>query len=101
MYRKAYIIVIDKKGLYDKAEYKPFHMKLTKAKGILNWWHYLETTYIVIVKSTISSSGISKFVTNHLPDKQFFVCELNLEDYGGLLPEKAWDWIERQINLQE
>jgi hypothetical protein len=95
MYRKAYIINFDKGGSFDSFEYKSFHDTLTTAKGVINWFHYLESSYILIVDRNISASNISDFVQPLLPNKYFLVCELNLRNHNGWLPQEAWTWIDK------
>lgn len=99
--KKAYIITIDKGGgLIDGFNYENFHAAVLSIPGIVNWWHYLQSTYIVITQFSTSAHHIS----NHLipvtstKQKQFFVCQLNLKDHNGFLPKEAWDWIGIYIN---
>lgn len=93
MFRKAYIINFDKGGLLDTFDYKKFHDTLTTAKGVINWWHYIESSYIIIVEKNISATIIGNFVQQYMPNKHFFVSELNLNNHNGWLPKEAWDWI--------
>lgn len=90
---KAYILTYDKN---EKIGTSDFHTTLTEAKGIETWWHYLESTYILIVKDNISATNITDFITKVVPDNYFFVCELNLKNHNGWLPKEAWDWINEQ-----
>lgn len=93
MRNKAYIINFDKGGLLDTFDYKKFHDTLVTATGILNWWHYLESSYIIITEYTISATNVSDFVRQYLPQKHFFVCEILLNNHNGWLPQEAWEWI--------
>jgi hypothetical protein len=95
MNTKAYIINFDKGGFLDKFDYKKFHENFTTAKGIISWWHYIESSYIVITKPNISATNISDFVARQMKDKHFFVGELNLKNHNGWLPKEAWDWINK------
>ncbi len=98
MFNKAYIITFDKGGLLDTFDYVAFHNSLIKANGVLNWWHYLEGTYILITPSDVTASGIGAFVMQQMPNKLFFTVELNLQNHNGFLPKEAWDWIN-QVNV--
>ncbi|MFM2394504.1 MAG: hypothetical protein RLZZ546_2486 [Bacteroidota bacterium] len=89
---KAYIINFDKGGFFN---YQKFHKTLTTADGIISWWHYLESSYIVITNRNTSATNVSEFVRANMPDKHFFVCELNLKNHDGWLPQEAWDWINK------
>lgn len=95
MYNKAYIINFDKGGLIDSFDYKKFHDNLTTAKGVINWWHYLESSYIIITDANVTATNVSDFVLQHMKEKYFLVVELNLKNHNGWLPKEAWDWINK------
>lgn len=97
MFRKAYILTFDKGGFLDGFDYTKFHNQLITAKGVYNWWHHLETTYILIVDFPITAKNITDFVLERMPKKKFFVCELVLSNHNGWLDPKAWDWINEQL----
>lgn len=92
---KAYILTFDKGKVLDPFDYKKFHDSLTSGAGILDWWHYLEGTYIIITESNNSSLAVANFVRQLMPDKLFFVSELNLANHNGWLPLEAWNWINK------
>lgn len=95
MYNKAYILTYDTGGILDNFDYKKFHDTLISTKGIINWWHYLESSYIIITNASISAKNVSEFVSENMPNKGFLVCELNLKNHNGWLPKEAWDWIDK------
>ena len=92
---KAYILNFDKGGLLDAFNYKNFHNTLTTAKGINNWWHYLETSYIIVTDNNITATNLSDYIRQLMPNKLFFICELNLKNHNGWLPTDAWEWINQ------
>ena len=91
---RAYVISFER-PIEDKFDYAEFHKKLTTAKGIEDWWHYLTNTYIVITPTSILASGVYSYLEKIAPNKVFLICELNLSNYHGLLNPKAWDWIDK------
>lgn len=95
MKKKAYIISFDKDGIFDLFNYTDFHNKLTTAKGVINWFHYLQTSYIIITENNVKASDISSFLLKIMPKKHFVVFEVNLNNYNGWLPQTAWDWIKK------
>lgn len=97
MERRAYIITFDKGGLIDTFDYNQFHERLTKAEGVISWWHYLQTTYILIVGANSNAATITNAIMEAMPNKHFFVSKLDLKDHNGWLPQEAWDWINGQI----
>jgi hypothetical protein len=95
MLKKAYIITFDKGGVLDSFDYKKFHTNLTTSKGVLDWWHYLQCTYIIIVDTTVTSASISRYIQNLAPNKSFFISHLDLRDHNGWLTRDAWNWINK------
>lgn len=95
MYYKTYIINFDKGGITDTFDYKKFHDTLTTANGIISWWHYIESSYIIATSMTVTATNVSDFIMQHMPNKHFFVSELNLNNHNGWLPKEAWDWINK------
>lgn len=98
MKNKAYIINFDIEAK-DNNDYSKFHDILTKDKGIINWWHYLQSSYIIIVGNDINATNISNFVKANFKDKLFFVTQLNLVDHDGWLPKEAWTWVSEAIKV--
>jgi len=100
MKNKAYIINFDIEAK-ENIDYSKFHDILTKDKGIINWWHYLKSSYIIVVGDNVNANNISNFVRANLKEKLFFVSQLNLADHDGWLPKEAWTWILEAINLTQ
>lgn len=94
---RAYIITFNRK-LFESLDYSKFHTDLTTASAIIDWWHFLENAYIVIVESRFTATDINNYLMQIAPNKNFFVCQLNLSDHNGWLPPQAWDWVNRYIN---
>ena len=96
MIYNIYIICFDKGNPpSDMFNYKKFHIELTTADGVINWWHHLQSSYIIVTESNILASNVADYVRERMPNKLFFVSELNLQNHNGWLPEKAWEWINR------
>lgn len=96
--RKAYIIIYNKGGILDGFDYTEFHNSLTTAKGVINWWHYIDNAYIIITEKSTTATNVSDFVQQKMPNKHFMVSELNLKNHNGWLPKEAWDWINKYKN---
>lgn len=96
MKNKAYIFLFNKDS-FNEPEIDQFHKNLTTAQGIINWWHYLPSSYILIVKENITATDINNYLRQVIPDKHCFVCELKLQNHNGWLPQNAWDWIKNQL----
>lgn len=97
---KVYILTFDKGNLFDRFDYTQFHKSLINANGIDAWWHYLEGTYLLIVSSNVNSTSLSNYIRKIMPNKLFFVCRVDLNDYNGWLPQKAWTWIQGVVKTK-
>ena len=92
---KAYILTFDKGGIFDRFDYLKFHQQLIKTPNIVDWFHYLENSYILIIPHHIKSNYISDIWQN-IGNKRFsFVCELDINNCNGWLPAEAWEWIKK------
>jgi hypothetical protein len=96
--KKAYIINFDKGGLLDRFNYNRLHEVLTNDPKVSSWWHYLESSYIVTSQFNVKAEYFAQLFTQLNDDKSVFVCELNLKNCNGLLPNGAWDWIKKEAN---
>lgn len=94
-WNKFYIISIQDVEVWKTFDTANFHKQLTTANGVLSWWHYLNSTYIIKVPNNITAQNVTEYVMRIAPNRHFFTCEIDLNDYNGFLPQDAWDWIER------
>ena len=61
------------------------------------WWHYLESTWIVITNET--SQQIWNRLSSHIDkNDSILIIEVRRNRYG-LLPKDAWQWIDENIPL--
>lgn len=74
-------------------DYSDLHEKI-KALGA--WWHYLDSTWIVV--SSLSPSQAFDRLKPAL-DTSDMVLILNItgDVNAGWLPQKAWDWINQNV----
>ena len=102
MYNKAYIVTLEKGLLLDVFPDKNFHNQITTTEGVLNWWHYIDNVYLLIVNANITATSLSKYIMEIAPKRQFFVVEVDLTNHNGILPQEAWNWINNhnQLNNQ-
>jgi hypothetical protein len=91
MNKKVYILTYDRE---EGADNIAFHNKLIKLPEVLNWFHYVKSSYI-IVSNVQNASTLSSKIQKFIPSSNFFVMELNPVNSNGLLVPKAWDWIKK------
>ncbi|MGY4469334.1 hypothetical protein ACVWWK_005043 [Bradyrhizobium sp. LB9.1b] len=68
-------------------------------KGVLNkavdWVNYAPNCWMIYTSTTSAATWyarLRKVVDN---DDSIFVCELNLDNRQGWLPQNVWDWIHK------
>lgn len=62
-------------------------------KAFDNWWHYLESTWII--KTDDASEEVFNKLKPHIDDDDnLLIIEVGKKRQGWL-PKKAWDWIKR------
>lgn len=67
-----------------------------KIKALGSWWHYLDSTWIVV--SSLSPSQAFDRLKPALDDSDsVLVVDISGESYSGWLPQKAWDWLGKHV----
>jgi hypothetical protein len=91
---KAYLLTFDKDDLRD---YNKIHKDLTSLKEIINWSHYIKSSYVLI--TTIDNAAIlNKKILKVLSNKRYLLIEVNLSNRNGRLPFQAWEWFKRHAD---
>lgn len=84
------------------ADYTGFHRDFVAHDQINNWWHFISNTYLVVTE--LETSDLTEhvkvlFAQHNLP-KRHLILEANFGDRDGLLPKRAWEWLDRQAKKQ-
>ena len=79
----------------DQTNFKQFHDQLVSIDCIKNWFHYIKSSYILI-SDKATANALDKELRAILGNRNYLVVAINLRDSQGLLPERAWTWIENQ-----
>lgn len=59
------------------------------------WWHYLESTWIIVTEET--ANQVWERISSAI-DKNDFLLIIEVRDnVQGWLPKDAWDWIHQNI----
>jgi len=82
------VVSYDFKTVMDRT---PFYDAL-KAQGA--WWHYLASTWLISTEKTPEQVVLTLQV--HLSSHDFLLVTIMGEQFQGLLPKEAWDWINTQ-----
>jgi len=91
---KAYILSFDRNDFLD---YVWIHNNIIQIPYIINWSHYLQSSYILITSADIKT--LHSEIIKIMPNKQFLLLEVNIKKRQGWLPKQAWEWFKTQSNL--
>jgi hypothetical protein len=89
---KSYLITFE-----PSANLQAVHNAVTTASGVSEWWHYLNSTYIVTTKDAISTLK-NNLELNGLTGGSLLIIEVK-RNSAGLLPKPAWDWINSRVEI--
>jgi len=94
MENKAYILTFDRNPTRD---YNALHEGIKGDTNIVDWSHYMLSMYILI--SPLSGYKLAESIRRYFPEHRFLLTQIKLNNKGGWLPQEAWDWLRRYINL--
>lgn len=89
-----YIVTFDRQQL---PAYRNFHDAFVKHSRIRNWWHYIQSCYIVI--TDLSANELSDHFTEcakkaGIPTTHL-VMKVDMTHRQGMLIKDAWAWIKK------
>jgi len=90
---RAYCVCYDLKT--PSRDYTPLFEAIKKS---MKWWHYLESTWIIITSETPNDvwDRLGKAI-----DKNDFLLIIEVRDnIQGWLPKEAWDWIHENVQSE-
>lgn len=88
--KRSYIVV------YDKNHEDDYGSLEEELKRCINWWHYLERTWIVITKET--HDELWKRLEDKInKEKRFLLIEVNGRNKQGWLEQADWAWIKENL----
>lgn len=95
MSRHAFILVFDRDDFLD---YKSIHNQIISIDSLLNWFHYIKSSYILITNES-SAKQLAKKIQPIIPQKSYLLVEIDMNNRQGWLPRKAWDWLKNQVDI--
>ncbi|OGD94743.1 hypothetical protein A2697_04425 [Candidatus Curtissbacteria bacterium RIFCSPHIGHO2_01_FULL_41_44] len=90
----AYLFVFNRNTSVD---YNKLHENIKSDRHISNWWHYLNSAYILI--SSYDANQLADSIRSYYP-YQLLVIKITKSNYQGWLPQDAWDWISKNVPYQ-
>ena len=88
--RKAFLISYDLN--VPGRDYDDFYEEI---KSSWKWWHYLESSWIVITDE--SPQQIWDRVGKHIDNNDYMLIIEVRDNVQGWLPKDAWDWIHKYV----
>ena len=71
--------------------YTGFHKDLTEYQGIIRWWHYIKSAYLISTNLTTKqlSHVVTVLLQKYSLGARYLVIEVNLSNRQGMLPKEA------------
>jgi hypothetical protein len=91
----AYIVSYDLKAEGDGFNYLPFMLEL---QGSLDWWHFLERTWIVVRRDLLVD--FTNILLGKLHSKDRLLVLPAKGPAMGWLPTDAWDWMNANLTKE-
>lgn len=88
----AFIITFDT----DATPIYSAHNAIVKSPYMIEWWHFMNGTYIVTTNQSISV--LNKDIRSRWPGGNLLIMKASKQS-AGLLPRQAWDWINSRITI--
>lgn len=73
-----------------KTDAQALHTLVSSMPLMVEWWHYLGSTYLLTSHST--ALQLQNYINSHWSG-QYLLSEINAHNSGGWLPNTAWTWI--------
>lgn len=67
-----------------------------KIKALGTWWHYLDSTWIVVTSLT-ASQVFDKLKPAVDAADHVLVLNVSGDSYSGWLTQEAWDWLKKYV----
>jgi hypothetical protein len=92
---KAYAVSYDLR-VKQKPDYKGLYEEL---KNSSVWWHYLESTWLIVTDET--PGEVWNRLGRHIHQRDFLLIIEVRDNVHGWLPKGAWEWIRQYVPLPE
>lgn len=89
--RRVLLVSYDLKG----APAESYEALFEALKANPGWWHYLESTWLLVTDRT--SVQLAEQLRPHLDQNDRLLVIEVVPRYSGWLPQKAWEWMRRQM----
>lgn len=98
--QKVNLITFNQPPLLEFFDYQRLHNYLLSYPRLIDWWHYLKSTYLVTTNPYITATDLSNFLLKEYKSLHSLVIEVNLQNHNGLLHPDAWKSINSKLNVR-
>jgi len=93
MSERTYLVAID--AWHTNHDVSPVKKFIRTSPDITNWWNYIP--YVFLIETSWSADELSNALKEHTKDASLLVIEAKPQNSQGLLPERAWTWIDQRV----
>jgi hypothetical protein len=91
---KLYIITYKTNSAFNAVAFHNYIEDLYKKKWITDWWHYIDSAYIVASNQT--AEALYNAAAPGMKGIQYvLIIEVDPKNEQGWLPPKAWEWLQK------
>lgn len=75
-----------------------FQDLILKDPNVNAWWNYLPNVFLI--RTNQPAKYFADNIIRMYPGVKFLITKIDLNEYNGYLPQKAWDWIKAHSQVK-
>ena len=89
---KIYLVTYNPDAYFNKAIFHGYMISLYPSH-ITDWWHYIDTTYLIV--SSLEVNSLYNLTFPGVPKRYLLIIEVDPNNAQGWLPKDAWIWLQK------
>jgi len=89
---KIYLVTYNSDIYFNKAIFHGYMTSLYP-RHISDWWHYIDTTYLIA--SSLDVNQLYNGIFPGVPLRYLLIIEVDPDNAQGWLPKDAWAWLQK------
>jgi len=89
---KIYLVTYNPDAYFNKAIFHGYMISLYPSH-ITDWWHYIDTTYLIV--SSLEVNSLYNLTFPGVPKRHLLIIEVDPNNAQGWLPKDAWIWLQK------
>jgi hypothetical protein len=90
---KVYLVTYNPTQPFNKGVFHNYITSLHKNGHISDWWHYIDTTYLIV--SHLDVNQLYNLIFPGVPQRNLLIIEVLPKNAQGWLPKDAWTWLQK------